>query len=140
MWRFDDTMETAKAIIRTFEEKDDIVLALQEEMTLGKMLESTSAGSYVIGERKNDEQRLSTFLGDDDKKAEVESLRHSIHQRIADEPILKEDVAAKVQEDIKKATEELKKENRKKTVTSVISWLFQIGSITANVVTAVLHN
>ncbi|QDS70179.1 hypothetical protein FKW77_006349 [Venturia effusa] len=138
MWRFDDTMESAKAIIRIFEEKDDVVLALQQEMMHGTTLENTSAGSWVIEERRNDEERLAVFLGEGNR-VEAEDLSQSIQQRVTDEPILKEDVAAKVQADIKAATNELKRESRKRTIANVITWLFQIGSITASVVTAVLQ-
>ncbi len=145
MWRFDDTAETARAIIRTFCDKNDIFLTLQEEMTPGKLLENTSAGSYVVEQRKNDEQRLSAMFetvvehpADPQVTEEIEDLKQSIEHRIAGEAILKEDVSDHVTADIKRATEVLKRERRKNTVMNIISWLFQVGSITANIVGAAL--
>jgi hypothetical protein len=146
MWRLDNNKATAQAIIRTLMQKDPVEFALQKEMVEGKSLENTTAGTFIVTARHEDEKRhsrLSVDLRNDPTNnrlsQNVEKLQESINQRRVDEEKLKENILKSVKEDIKKAVQdEMKNTGRRPTVNNIISWLLSIGSITASVVQAAL--
>jgi hypothetical protein len=145
MWQFDDQVGTAKAIVRALLAKKDVTLALQRELAGGELLKSTTAGTFVVEERQNDERRHSLMSHEaqsnpDDNRLveEADMLRKSIDQRKADEPKLSEDIMEKVRSQIEKAKEEIKKQGRRPTVSNVITWLIGMSSLAANIVGTVL--
>ena len=106
MVRFDDDIDTARAIVRSLAEKPDITLALQDEMASGVRLSATSAGSFVVNARQEDEDLLKRLQAKAKKLAknpdnaelvqEIEQLQTSIESRKADEERLEGDIVTKI--------------------------------------------
>jgi len=92
MFRFDDEQGTARAIVRSLAGKPDITLKLQDEMAAGKLLNGTTAGSYIVDSRRDDETSLQAKLKylekepqNADLREEVKRLQESIEHRKAAE-------------------------------------------------------
>lgn len=120
--RFDDQHSTAKAIIRRLAGKDDITLDLQAELANGG-LRSTSAFSFIVNRRRKDEELLKSM----EERESVDP--ESVHIRKDDEPLLKDDVVARVVSAIEKEEAAAKKAKRKVTVQSLFRWILSLTNI-----------
>ena len=144
MVRFDNDEDTAKAIVRTLAEKPDITLALQDEMAAGRLLNATSAGSFVVNARHEDEDILKSLqakakkLANDPENAElvqeIEQLQASIESRKADEEKLAGDIVAKIRKEIRDVDREARQRGRKPTVGNIVSWLIGLSELTVQLV------
>lgn len=142
MWRFDDQTPTAKAIVRSLVGKKDITLALQAEMAAGKSLDRTTAGSYIVDARHQDERMLHSktkALSADPANQglldEIKALQDSINNREEAEAKLKDDILKDIRNGIVIAEGEAKKRKMQRpTVANIISWLIGLSSLTAQVI------
>ena len=144
MWRFDDETSTARAIVRSLAGKPDITLALQDELASGKGLNATTAGSFIVNARQEDEKTLKTKAkrlandpGNADLLEEIGRLQTSIDSRKATEAKLQDDIVTKIRKEIRDVDEEARRRSKKPTVASIIRWLIGISELTAQVVQTV---
>lgn len=147
MVRFDNDEDSARAIVGSFAEKQDITLALQVEMAAGRKLSDTSAGAFVISARQEDEDSLNHLqaeakaLAKDPKNKDlirkIEQLQSSIESRKGDEQRLEGDIVTTIREEIRTLDEEARKRKRKPTPANVISWLINISGFTVQLVQTV---
>lgn len=143
MWRFDDEPGTARAIVRSLAGKRDITLALQDEMAGGKPLSGTTAGSYIVNARLDDQKKLAARMMDEADSAsadlqESRRMQDSVENRKAAEEDLKQDLVKRIRTEIETMDKEARKKNMKPTVKNFIDWLIGISSLTAQVVQTVL--
>ena len=140
MWRFNDEEGTAKAIIRSLAGKPNITLALQDEMAAGQALSSTTAGSYIVNARHDDEgelqmkaKKLANDHGNADLLEEVRQLQESVDNRKAAEVKLQDDLVDRIRKEIQTMEEETRKRNKRPSVASIMRWLISISELTVEV-------
>lgn len=125
MCRFDGRHSDAKAIVRRLAGKENVVLALQNEMAQGRLLKSTSAFRFIVNARKRDEQSLG--MGADAK--EMGLNEDGVRIRKEAEDLLTEDLIRRVQSRIEKEEEARRKQNKKTTVLELIRWIISLTGI-----------
>lgn len=125
MCRFDGGHSDAKAIVRRLAGRDNVVLALQNEMAQGRLLKSTSAFKFIVDARKQDERTLAT--GADAKEMGINE--DGVRIRKEAEDLITEDLIKRVQSRIEKEEETRRKQNKKTTVLELIRWIISLTGI-----------
>lgn len=122
MCRFDDQHSTAKAIVRRLAGKENITLALQDEIAKGTKLKSTSAFSFIVRSRQKDEENL---------KAHHEDVNEDgIAIRKEAEGLLSDDIVERVRTAIEKEEAETRKKGKvRATVQGLFRWIIGITNI-----------
>lgn len=121
MTRFDDRHSTAKAIVRRLAAKEDITLTLQTELATGQGLKKTSAFSFIVDARVEDEARVAKSSGE----VEPEGVRI----RREDEGRLNDDIVAKVQSAIEEEEAQARKQKKKANVLQLFRWVLSLAHV-----------
>ena len=134
MCRFDDQHSTAKAIIRRLAGKPDITLALQDEMANGKSLKGTTAFSFIVNARQQDEERLKAAAesaGND--LNDIGANPESIDIRKEGENTLDDEIVVKVRTAIAREDAEARRRNIKLRVQNVMRWLIGLTNVASGI-------
>ena len=134
MCRFDDQHSTAKAIVRRLAAKPNITLALQTEMAGGKSLKGTTAFSFIVNARRQDEERLKAAEreGNDDLR-DIDVNPDGIDIRKEGENSLDDDVVAKIRTAIAREDAEARRRNIRLKVQNVMRWLIGLTNVASGI-------
>lgn len=121
MSRFDNRHNTAKAIIRRLSAKENITLTLQDELASGNGLKRTSAFSFIVSTRINDEEKV--------KKKDEDVVPEGVEIRKQAEAKLNDDIVAKVQSAIEEEEAKARKRQKRMNVFQMFRWILGITSV-----------
>ncbi|KAF2160170.1 hypothetical protein M409DRAFT_29465 [Zasmidium cellare ATCC 36951] len=144
MCRFDDQHKTAKAIIRRLASKPNITLELQQEMAKNKSLKGTSAFSFIVKARQEDEEKAKAAKAQnrpslDDDATLCNVNLDSIDIRKDDERRLNDDIVQRVQAAIEEQNEEARKREKKASVKDIFRWIIGLSSLAMGVAQVALQ-
>lgn len=142
MCRFDNQHKTAKAIVRRLATKPNITLELQQEMAKSKSLKSTSAFSFIVKARQDDEEKARIGQNDadfDDSATLCEVNPDGIGIRRQDEGRLNDDIVQRVQAVIEQQNEEARKREKKASVKDLFRWIIGLSSLAMGVAQVALQ-